>query len=417
VNVGTDDEEVKLVIKGEEITGIYQRYSINVDVFTQPANFSITVGDGSVVSELLTRYQRGDEFELYIGGTRVCKGRIDGRRAHGRPSVVTFFGRDPLAPLFDNTVLAERAFQNETYFELTSSVLDEVGLQDALLLTSNEQARKKFSDVNINESKPPRLSTEHEVIQPTVSVFRGVVNAAAATSQDAVQSFQVVRQMIEQGRTVRHIVSAETGTVWWSFLQEQYKKVGLFLWATPDGDFVLSEPNANQEPAYRLLRRRGEDRNAVNVIDANFTDGSAEAHSIVVCYGKTGRGKNGRLTCRGEFQDQWLLAKNIRSTLAFEDEGVTSDAEAEYVARRRIAEERRRDWSLSYTVAGHRVMASQGRSRAIWCPDTVVDVQDDEYGLQDTYYLHGVTYERSPHTTTTLHLMRKEDLVFAENAT
>lgn len=408
-----DDEGVRLRINGEDITNIYQRYTVSASVFTQPAAFSVTVGDGASVAELRRRFRRGHPVELLVNDNVVARGEIDGIDAHGTPSVVTFRGRDLCRRLFDNTVSVERSFQNETYYELTRAVLDEVGLEDEPLLVSNELPRKHFSKIDAKQSKAPVYADTEEVIKPEIAAYRPYFNPDTQAMVDALSRVVVRRILVEQGRTVRHVVKAKIGTTWWEFLQEQYTKVGIFLWHTPLG-FVLSGPNANQEPSYRLLRRRGEDRNAVNVVDASLTEGQPGTHAICVVYGKTGRGKVGRLTCRGEFRDELAIRAGYSERITFEDDEVTSDAEATYVARRRIAEERRNDWRLTYTVAGHSVLASQGLGRGIWAPDTVVSVVDDEYGLDDLYYLHEVVFSRDPKTTTTLHLMRREDLVFAE---
>ena len=50
--------------------------------------------------------------------------------------------------------------------------------------------------------------------------------------------------------------------------------------------------------------------------------------------------------------------------------------------------------------------------RAVWTPNTVVDVQDEEFGLFGPWYLSSVTMRRGPETTTELTLMRPEDCVF-----
>jgi hypothetical protein len=52
----------------------------------------------------------------------------------------------------------------------------------------------------------------------------------------------------------------------------------------------------------------------------------------------------------------------------------------------------------------------------IWQPDTVVDVVDDELGVEGPMYVESVKFRRTPHTETELHLMRIEDLEFAEEA-
>ena len=49
----------------------------------------------------------------------------------------------------------------------------------------------------------------------------------------------------------------------------------------------------------------------------------------------------------------------------------------------------------------------------MWAPDTVVAVDDGEYGIQGNYYIERVVFRRGPETTTELTLQRPEDLVFA----
>jgi prophage tail gpP-like protein len=54
--------------------------------------------------------------------------------------------------------------------------------------------------------------------------------------------------------------------------------------------------------------------------------------------------------------------------------------------------------------------------RAVWAPDTVVRVLDDEHGISGDFWIEGVTFRGSSShgTTTELTLMRPEDLVFGE---
>jgi hypothetical protein len=83
------------------------------------------------------------------------------------------------------------------------------------------------------------------------------------------------------------------------------------------------------------------------------------------------------------------------------------------MARRKIAECRRAGWRLSYPVSGHTV-AAIGGGRAVWAPDTTVEVIDEELGLQGVMYLESVTFHASPHRWSELHVMRVDDLVYAE---
>jgi prophage tail gpP-like protein len=96
------------------------------------------------------------------------------------------------------------------------------------------------------------------------------------------------------------------------------------------------------------------------------------------------------------------------------DVNVSTDEQAEFFARRKLAESRRTGWQLTYTVAGHSTRAIGGLGRAVWTPDTVVEVEDDEFGLRDLFYIEAVDFRRPP-TTTTLTLMRTGDLVFGSD--
>jgi prophage tail gpP-like protein len=97
------------------------------------------------------------------------------------------------------------------------------------------------------------------------------------------------------------------------------------------------------------------------------------------------------------------------------DEDCKSNAEAEYIARRTCAEERRAGWQLVYTVSGHTYPSQFAKnSFGVWVPDTVCRVDDDELDIHGNFYVESVTYRRSPETTTELTLMRPQDLVFAD---
>lgn len=412
-----DKDSVRLVVAGEEITNIYQSYNVAASVFEQPVAFNLTLGDGSKVAELRRRFKRDDPFELWIGDTQFSTGKIDGLSFSGPAATATFRGRDRLRALIDGTAVKERSFQNETYFELTRKILDLAGLEDATLLTDNDTARRHFTKIAKTTTKQvisratqqEQLAAEAGAIA-SASVLGGGLGAIGAVAA-GVASSQVVTEV---KRVIRETKKLKIGAGFFSFLSEQYKKVGLFLWCDHQGNFILTEPNPHQVPSYRIARRRGLTRNEVNVVGYSLEDGQPGLHSGILCYGRTGGKKSGRVKCFGQYLDQRALASTL---CAFEDESVTSDAEAEFAARRRAAEERRNNFRLSYTLSGHHVLAVNAFTEGIWVPDTVVDVQDDELGIYGPHYIHSVEYQRSvaSGTTTTVRLMRPEDMIFSES--
>ncbi len=210
----------------------------------------------------------------------------------------------------------------------------------------------------------------------------------------------------------------ECGTRYHDAWEREAKLVGAFLWADADGNIVLARPNANQTPSFRIFRKRHSDQRGVSMVhEASWTDDTTDRHTSAIVYGRSGRGKAGRNKHRGEYVDDELKESHFNAPIVIHDRDVPDDASCEYIARRRIAEERRAGWKLVYTVAGHKttlISAADGAS-VCWAPDTIVDVDDRELGISGHFYLETVKFKRDPKATTELHLMRPEDLVFAED--
>jgi prophage tail gpP-like protein len=198
-------------------------------------------------------------------------------------------------------------------------------------------------------------------------------------------------------------------------------RAGLFLWAAADGTFVLDTPNGAQDPSYRLVRQRDDKPGASNVKSYHYSRDATHRHSEVVVYGKGGGRKQGRAKSKGGFEDEEMIALGYKQQLVLRDPKCENAAQALFLAKRRIAEERRQGIRLEYTIAGHTLPAfskdddNGGASRfAVVTPDTVVQVDDHELGIHGPWYIERVRRTRSPHTETTLGLMRPEDLVFGE---
>jgi prophage tail gpP-like protein len=430
--IGSDKEAVRLIINGQEITNIYQEYQVACSMFEQPAGFSLKLGTGAAIADLRKRFKKGDPFQLMVGGRLVSTGIIDGRGAAGTPSVMNFRGRDRTAILMENTVLADTTFQNENYVDLTKKVLELCGVKDPVIFTDNDKARAKFSGIASQTGPGLKFDTSDAKTRATAKRFgftavarqigrvadNSVASEAANATAYALGYVLTLIPVTTPPVITRKTVTAKVGQTWWDFLQDQYKKVGLFLWCTPEGDYVLSEPNPKQPPSYRVLRQRGALRNAVNVVTASIQEGGPGQHLSVTAYGRTGKGKGGRLKARGDYTDESSFAETQLYRMAFYDADIKNNDEALFAARRRIAEERRRGRRLSYVMAGHMVTTANAigeGGRAIWTPDTVVDVDDHEYGVHEPMYLHSVAFERNKETTTALDLMWIEDLVFSSS--
>src|SRR3982750_2069681 len=151
IEIGGDEDSFTLRIGGLKFL-LTESYEITTSFFKQPSAFTVRLGPKlmqgdnfreRVISEILDVARPGSKFEMLAGNgydvadgspkfIGIQSGIID---ACGSPSAdnmsVEIKGRDFLAPVFDAFVLEERSFTERTYYELTRTVLDAVGLTEA----------------------------------------------------------------------------------------------------------------------------------------------------------------------------------------------------------------------------------------------------------------------------------------------
>lgn len=387
--LGKVRDRVSLKLGGETVK-IATQYEVTNSIFTQPAAFSLTTGHAGIAREMLERYPNGTEFQLFVGPNVIMTGTIDAGDPSGISTEVSFQGRDYMAALFDGYVEDERSFKELSFLDLTTKVLELAGLGDRGLITDGDNT------VNLKAVTGSR-----------------VVRTAPARPPDGTLEVQQQAQGGTQ-KVVYNTIKAELGNTWWSFLQAQYKLAGLFLWTTGSGSFILGSPDANKKAAYRILRRRGATRNESNVIRGRLKNDWSGRYARAVVHGRGGGGKFGRSKVRGEFVDEELTAAGVTKAIIERSDQAKTIKQCEFLARRRIAEQRRQGWQLKYTVSGHTTPGLLGDGFAVWAPDMVCEVHDDELGIEGLFYIAETTFRRDPATTTEITLMRPEDLVFAE---
>lgn len=398
-----DEDIVSIKLNGVELgaglgsvngRSIIESYEVKISVFQQPAATTVRIGWSKLVAQLYRESPPNSPFSFSIAGTKVLTGSVYGR---GVPSAqaacLELKVRDYMARLFDDEIQDEISFTNKTYFSLTRTVLNIVGMSE------QPNTFKLLADNDAN---------------------RAVISRAKAKKRKRKNQTQVVEQ-IETGvgaggaKIVRTTIKANVGTSYYNFLQEQYKLAGLFLWCTADANFVLARPTADQEPAYSILVEEDQPLTGARMVDRVHEDNTTQRHTGYIVYGRAGTGTEGRTKLIGTYVDAEMASYGFSHNRVIHDDDVKSQAEADYLARRACAEERRQGWKLEYTVSGHILPSTKGTNGyLIWAQDMVCEVEDHELGLFGKYYIQDVTFRRNPHMTTTISLMRPEDLVFAE---
>lgn len=388
-DLGGVNDRVTLRLGGSELL-IAESYDVRMSFFRQPSVFALRTGWGGTAGDLMERYPPYTKFELLINDLVQFTGRIDAVNAEQSAGAteVTFHGRDDLAPMHDAMARADRSFDNASYEDLVTSCFDLCGITDYTLFFENTQNRLRRTGVEM-----PTTTNR--------TVFGRSTTSAKSAKKKAGQ--------------------LKVGERYYEFAKKELDRGGLFLLAAADigngPEFILTEPNTQQPPRYKILRRRGELRNRVNATGASFKNDTAKRFCEYIVFGRAGDPKKGQQPIQATYVDNEMLAYGFprqRAKTARVDT-VQSSAEALKMAWRMRAEDRRDSWNITYPVSGHTVPAlngASGNTRAVWGIDTTVEVEDDEYGIYGTYYISDVQFQRDgAGTRTNLTLIDPADWV------
>ena len=406
----------EVVVKGGKVVRVAEAWDWTSAVLEQPSHFSIQLGSGQTAAQILRSFTKGTKCELYINDCLQATGRLDGREAQGDAesgTSVTLHGRDVLSKVYDSHVDAVHTFPSTTtYASLTWSVLRHLNLvqggaevDPAQLAVSNDANRQTRYG-----NKVKKITG----IGPTINANQ-IVSATDASGETS---------------TVSHEIQCNIGERWLSFLRRYLDPAGLSLWAAANGTFVLSAPNAQQDPAYHLIRRQQTDRTLGNVKWFHLVDDATHQHTYVHVFGKGFGKKAGRVTSQGTAPNLELLnpindptwyQANAQgfgaNVITYRELNCFTNEQCQNFAWRKMAEERRNGFQLHYRVAGHTLPIYGSSGQAVIVEDTVVRVDDEELDIHGNFYVDTVLRQRHPHTETTIRLCRQSDMVTSQPAT
>jgi prophage tail gpP-like protein len=406
--IGSDADQVSIRIDGQLWEG-WTSWTLTRGILQQPSTFSFTVGSGDLSRQLMARLEPFLPVQMFIGSTPVFTGELeDPSIGGGSATEVTVQGRDLMYRLVKNSVLDERQFGSPTYFELTREVMDLAGMSSVKLVGSNEANREKVTRVK----------------------------ASARPAKDITETLETGMLGRDGAKVTYNKITGKLGQSWFDFLVSQYRRIGLYLWSAGDGTMILCRPTANQDPVYEIRRERGLLRTQTNAMRPSFANRTSGRHAMVRVFGKGWPDKKGQRTLYGDWPDFEMYSLGDKSVLTMHDSACKTTYDCQHRAKRHIAEERRTNRTLSYPLSGLTIPSLRDTSRmAIWSPDTVVKVSDDEIqwsgdpdnrregaggdianvgeGLHEDMYVEKVEMKGSAAgTTTTVHLMRGVDIYY-----
>jgi prophage tail gpP-like protein len=437
--IGVDHDVVTLTLDDKQ-TLVIESYDIALAMLTQPAKFTARLGWGGAVKELLDATKAGTVFELRIDGALQFKGRSDGSTSSGRGNgahEVTMKGRDMLAPLHDEFIDSARSFSDVTYIDLLTETLKILAPGAQYSIVSDETANRRAvtKSTQVQQSSSERIGTTEvfSIVNGTLQSRGSSTGFPGAPRVGTTEVFSIEGgQLVSRGSSTgvqsstvnqptqptgsQRTVQMKIGErMFDGFLMPEFNRAGLVCFALADGSgFALVAPDATQAPIYGISNRRDVQQN-VRTEGYEYKSETTTRYSVChVHFRGGGDGKQSVARAYGEAIDLEMRdVLKIPRTLSRHDHKCKTLAQADFLARRLIAESRRNNWSLSYPTEGHTAIAFDG-TRVVWSPNTTVYVIDDEIGLDGVYYIEGVDFSRNPQTMTMLHLMRPEDVLFAE---
>ena len=189
------------------------------------------------------------------------------------------------------------------------------------------------------------------------------------------------------------------GETCWDFIDRHCRRFGALPWIAADGKLVISSPHYDQEPLF-VLTRRINDGSTNNIVEGGFDDDLEAQSSEATVYGRTGGRDATRSRFRGFAQRAASLMPLYRP-LVVHDPSIRTADEALRRAKRELAQQNTRAFTLEYEVYGH------GQGPYLYAIDTVAEVDDEEIGVNGIYWISARTFRgsRDQGRTTRLRLL------------
>lgn len=455
-SIGETRDRVELKLNGFPL-GLASSYQIMVGIYTVPAAFSLTIGvPADALAPVLAGLPPRLPFELLIDGRPQFDGLTDGISctANATSTSLSVRGRDRMADLVDKYITSERTFRGSTIVELVAAALDDTyGATNWELRFDDEIARRKITgDSKANASanakavgkgakdgtpvpptslaakvldakrayaqlvestRPGDVTPLNQFIAASLPMLPGMDETKLRAALTGDGNTQILVASKPVGKPPEPTVQAKLGERWYDgAIKPELDRAGLFMFYA-DGAFHIVAPDPKQQPIARLVRRLNGQGN--NVESGSYGNETTRRFSSATFHTRSGGGAEKRTNGAGIVTDAEMVALGYNRPFVQRDDKAKSIAQSEWLALRKLSDGRRQGRKLDYVIAGHTLPGANG-TRVVMAADTVVEVVDEVFGIDGTFYVESVEHNRSPATTTTLRLMWPEDCIFGESA-
>ncbi len=215
-----------------------------------------------------------------------------------------------------------------------------------------------------------------------------------------------VRIDADNSRT-REKVNVEPGDSAWRALANVAEANGLWPWFAPDGTLVIGGPDYTAPPvAMLVMRKSGRGNNTLRLVEHRSLQGRF-SHVTVLGQARGTRTEPGRNGLKYTAQD---TSVTVYRPYVVVDHEADSLAVCQDRARKLIADGRLRGYSLTATLAGHRIRATgQPSDGLLWTPGQRIHVVSEPHGIDRVFFLMGRRFSGGRNEAPTTTLTLKED--------
>ena len=345
-------EEARIVLEDGTELKQWQSYTIDSEFLTPTDGWSFTVGDERLQSDPAYKLLQPDaRVEIWIDGNLQLTGIIDLVEFSSSPdggTTCTVQGRDVLRTLCKANIWPGFTVKGLTVFEMVNKILG----------------------IYYQENTPTLLADN----TANLSVL-GVGSKVNAKDRSAKQ-----KKLIERSQ-------AHPNEGAFEFISRNIRRFGLWMWATADGGIVLSGPEYDQQPSYKIIRRRG--GRTVQWKDANYRWDRTSVPTYVYVRGKSTQKEWEKTTVFGVVQDPNRKNRIIEPAYISHDEAKTKE-NAEAFARQELSKLKQNERVYTVTAVGHKDQVTGN----VFAVDTLATVDDEFTGVQETMYVMGRTFRK-----------------------
>lgn len=355
----------KLVVEGGAELQWWDSYSVNSDFMTPSDGWSLSLGGDSYWTDIVSLVQPDSKVQIWVDGVQILTGFVDIVRTESSASTgvrVNVQGRDMLRPLIKANIHPGFSLKGLTVAQMVEKVVEKY-------------------------YREPRPTVYYD--SAAERTVLGLSGAFTPKDRSAAQ------------KKVIDFCAAHPNEGAFEFLARNLRRFGLWLWATPDGNLVVSGPTYDQAPAYDIIRRKGE--RGIGYLSSTYTQDHSTLPSFIEVRGKATAKEWDKATVRATASDLGVSDVYFNEPLYVQHDQAETQEQAQAFALQELTRLQENSRVYETTSVDHRDQTTGN----IFAINTVASVEDDFCHVRERMWVSSVTFNKSVSsgTTTSLKLL------------